>query len=61
MRADNHPTSARNARPRAAADRDREMQEWARSLGIAPVRLRQAVAVVGITPRRIREYLRKNP
>lgn len=49
------------AGPRAGAGREREMQEWARTLGIAPARLKQAVAVVGITPRRIREYLRRNP
>ncbi len=49
------------AGPRASASREREMQEWARTLGIAPARLKQAVSVVGITPRRIREYLRRNP
>ncbi len=46
---------------RAGASREREMQEWARTLGIAPARLKQAVSAVGITPRRIREYLRRNP
>lgn len=46
--------------PRAAASNEREMQEWAKSLGIAPTRLKQAVSAVGITPRRIREYLRNN-
>ena len=45
----------------AGASREREMQEWARALGVAPGRLKRAVAVVGITPRRIREYLRRNP
>jgi xanthine dehydrogenase molybdopterin-binding subunit B len=46
------------AGPQAAASHEREMQEWARSLGIAPAKLKQAVSAVGITPRKIREYLR---
>lgn len=50
----------RTACPNAAADQEREMEEWARSLGIPPQRLKQAVfSALGITPRRIREYLRK--
>jgi len=52
--------NTRETRPLAAADREREMQEWAKRLGIAPARLKQAVSAVGITPRRIREYLRRN-
>jgi hypothetical protein len=53
-------TNNHSARPHAAASHEREIQEWAKSLGIAPGRLKQAVAAVGITPRKIREYLRKN-
>lgn len=44
----------------AAASREREIQEWAKALGVDPARLKQAVAAVGITPRKIREYLRAN-
>jgi prolyl-tRNA editing enzyme YbaK/EbsC (Cys-tRNA(Pro) deacylase) len=51
----NHRTSEQ-----AAASHEREMQEWAKTLGISPARLKQAVSVVGITPRRIRDYLRRN-
>ena len=43
-----------------AARHEREIEEWAKSLGIAPARLKQAIAAVGITPRKIREYLRNN-
>lgn len=53
-------TSNQQTSPQATASQEREMQEWAKSLGIAPSRLKQAVSAVGITPRKIREYLRKN-
>lgn len=53
-------TGNQTTRPHAAASHEREIQDWAKSLGIAPARLKQAVAAVGITPRKIREYLRKN-
>lgn len=46
--------------PAQAAAQEREIDEWAKSLGIPPGRLKQAVSAVGITPRRIREYLRNN-
>ena len=42
------------------ASREREIEEWAKTLGIAPERLKRAIAAVGITPRKIREYLRNN-
>ena len=44
----------------ASASHEREIEEWAKTLGIAPARLKQAIAAVGITPRRIREFLRNN-
>jgi hypothetical protein len=44
----------------AAAGKEREIDEWAKSLGIAPARLKQAILAVGITPKKIREYLRNN-
>lgn len=52
---DSPPTSEQ-----ASASREREIQEWATALRIAPARLQQAVSAVGITPRKIREYLRRN-
>jgi len=42
------------------ASRQRELEEWAKTLGIEPARLKRAVQAVGITPKKIREYLRKN-
>jgi uncharacterized protein DUF3606 len=53
-------TKNQSNRTHPAASHEREIQEWAKNLGIAPGRLKQAVAAVGITPRKIREYLRKN-
>jgi hypothetical protein len=44
----------------AAASHENEMQEWAKALRISPARLKQAVSAVGITPRKIRDYLRRN-
>ena len=46
--------------PQGDANQEREIEEWAKTLGIAPVRLKQAVLAVGITPKKIREYLRNN-
>ena len=43
-----------------AASHEREIEQWAKTLGIAPGRLKQAIAAVGITPKKIREYLRNN-
>ena len=39
----------------------REFDEWAKTLRTSPDRLREAVHVVGITPRKIRAYLRTHP
>jgi hypothetical protein len=38
-----------------------EFDEWAKTLRTSPDRLREAVSVVGITPRKIRAYLRTHP
>jgi methylphosphotriester-DNA--protein-cysteine methyltransferase len=43
-----------------AASQQRELEQWAKTLGIDPARLKRAVRAVGITPKKIREYLRKN-
>lgn len=53
-------TPARQADAQASASHEREFQAWAKTMGIPPARLKQAVSAVGITPRKIREYLRKN-
>jgi len=42
------------------ASQQRELEEWAKTLGIEPARLKRAVQAVGITPKKIRGYLRKN-
>ena len=39
----------------------REFDEWAKTLRTSPDRLREAVHVVGIAPRKIRTYLRTHP
>jgi len=44
----------------AAASHESEIEQWAKTLGIAPGRLKQAIAAVGISPKKIREYLRNN-
>jgi hypothetical protein len=49
-----------DTRAQASVSHEREMQEWAKTLGIAPARLKQAVSAVGITPKKIRDYLRHN-
>ncbi len=43
-----------------AAGHEREIEQWAKTLGITPGRLKQAISAVGITPKKIREYLRNN-
>ena len=50
--------------PSADADRisrnhERELHGWAKSMGTSPERLQQAVQAVGITPRKVRAYLRQ--
>lgn len=43
---------------RIRANHERELDGWAKSLGTSPERLKQAVQAVGITPRKVRAYLR---
>lgn len=45
----------------ARTSHDYELAEWARTMRVSPIRLRQAVCAVGITPRKIRAYLRQHP
>lgn len=53
-------TPSRQTGAQAGRSHEREFQEWAKTMGIAPARLKQAVSAVGITPRKIREYLRNH-
>jgi hypothetical protein len=43
---------------RIRANHEREFDGWAKSLGTSPERLKKAVQAVGITPRKVRAYLR---
>ena len=43
---------------RIRANHEREFDGWAKSMGTSPERLKQAVQAVGITPRKVRAYLR---
>jgi hypothetical protein len=44
---------------RIRTNHERELHGWARSMGTSPERLKQAVQAVGITPRKVRAYLRQ--
>lgn len=44
---------------RIRSDHERELHGWAKALGTSPERLKQAVQAVGITPRKVRAYLRQ--
>jgi Protein of unknown function (DUF3606) len=39
--------------------REREMRAWAQAMGTTVERLQQAVRAVGISPRKVRSYLRE--
>lgn len=45
---------------RIARNRERELHGWAQSMGTSPERLARAVEAVGITPRKVRAYLRQH-
>ena len=45
---------------RLSRNHERELHGWAKSMGTSPERLQQAVRAVGITPRKIRAYLRQS-
>ena len=44
---------------RIRSNHERELHGWAKMLGTSPERLKQAVQAVGITPRKVRAYLRQ--
>jgi hypothetical protein len=43
---------------RIARNHERELHGWAKTMGTSPERLQKAVQAVGITPRKVRAYLR---
>jgi hypothetical protein len=43
---------------RIRTNHERELHGWAKTMGTSPERLKQAVRAVGITPRKVRAYLR---
>ena len=45
---------------RLAKNHDRELHGWAKAMGTSPERLERAVQAVGITPRKVRAYLREH-
>jgi len=45
----------------AEAKREAEIRVWAKNFGTTPERLKRAIEAVGITPRKIRAYLRQLP
>jgi hypothetical protein len=46
---------------RIAKNQKQELHGWADAMGISPERLQKAVQAVGITPRKVRAYLRQWP
>jgi hypothetical protein len=44
---------------RIRKNHERELHGWAQSMGTSPERLQRAVNAVGITPRKVRAYLRQ--
>jgi hypothetical protein len=58
------PTRARTDpvdQDRIRRNHERELHGWAKAMGTSPERLQQAVQAVGITPRKVRAYLRQWP
>jgi len=45
---------------RLARNHERELHGWAKAMGTSPERLERAVQAVGITPRKVRAYLREH-
>lgn len=44
---------------RIRINHERELHGWAKSMGTSPERLQRAVKAVGITPKKVRAYLRQ--
>ena len=52
------PIETRPDFDRIRINHERELNGWAKTMGTSPERLKQAVQAVGITPRKVRAYLR---
>ncbi len=55
-----HPAERQVDIGRIATNHERELQGWAKAMGTSPERLERAVQAVGITPRKVRAYLREH-
>ncbi|MEO8653746.1 MAG: DUF3606 domain-containing protein, partial [Ramlibacter sp.] len=53
-----NPTTSKIDLERIRSNHERELHGWAKAMGTSPERLKQAVQAVGITPRKVRAYLR---
>ncbi|AEG94024.1 DUF3606 domain-containing protein [Ramlibacter tataouinensis] len=54
---DDRSKSQGQDRERINVHQDYEVQDWSRSLGVTPEKLREAVAAVGDRADKVREYL----
>jgi Protein of unknown function (DUF3606) len=58
--ADHKPgRSAGVEQDRIRNNHERELHGWAKTMGTSPERLQRAVNAVGITPKKVRAYLRQ--
>jgi len=53
----NTPSASDHHPEQAAARQEAALREWAATFGTTPERLKKAVETVGISPRRVRQYL----
>ena len=53
------PITSKTDLERIRSNHEREIHGWAKAMGTSPERLKQAVQAVGITPRKVRAYLRQ--
>lgn len=53
------PITSKTDLERIRTNHEREIHGWAKAMGTSPERLKQAVQAVGITPRKVRAYLRQ--
>jgi hypothetical protein len=57
--ADNKTDVGSPDRDRISLSEDYEVRDWSKSLGISEERLREAVAAVGNSAEKVREYLKR--
>ena len=58
MAASDQPNGTKLDFDRIRTNQERELHGWAKEMGTSPERLKQAVQAVGITPRKVRAWLR---